>query len=283
VKIWESDTLSDVIYHGASCYVGAPTVLADINNDNRYEILATGWYTVKAISDSGTEVWNYDISNYASCFRGPALADINNDGYLDLVFGTDDGKVITLNGYDGSEIWVSDLAADYGKPFNIDHAPVIGDFNGDGQLEGFVVGGYTGYPDTVNSYGRAYAFTLGAETVPEWTMFQHDIVRSSRVPLNWETGIAKESNSGGIIVNAAPNPFSDDLRIRVALQTPGPAKIELLDLSGRIVRTLFDEPYHSGEKVYNWNPKSINLEPGIHFLMVTIEGQSKIVNVEYLE
>ena len=325
VKIWESDTLSDDIYHGAAfgdidgdgkpelvfgcyndtvyvfnaengsvkwkfdmgpyCYIGAPVVLADVNGDNKYEILATGWYEMKAISDTGTEVWNYDIPGYASCFRGPALSDINHDGFLDMIFGTDDGKVIALNGFDGSEIWTLDLAAEYGNTLDIDHAPVIGDFDGDGKLEGFVVGGFTAYPDTINSYGRAYAFTLGDGTGPEWPMFQHDSVRSNCVPLNWYEGIPRYiyHAADDLKVKVTPNPFRDVLRISITLKSPGPLTIELYDLTGRFIAMIRKIRSLRGEAVYEWDCKEKGLAPGMYLLKVTSGNFTRKAQVIYNE
>jgi outer membrane protein assembly factor BamB len=320
VKIWESDTLSDDIYHGAAfgdidgdgkpelvfgcyndtvyvfnaedgsvkwefamspyCYVAAPAVIADVNWDNKYEIIASGWYEMKAISDTGTEVWNYDIPGYASCFRGPALSDINHDGFLDLVFGTSDGMVIGLNGYDGSEIWTLDLAAEYGDTLDIDHAPVIGDFDGDGKLEGFVVGGFTAYPDTINSYGRAYAFSLGDGTGPEWKMFQHDSVRSNCVPLNWYEGIPKHlNNPDDLKVSVSPNPFREVLKINISLKTRGPLTIELFDLSGNLITTIRKVKSFHGSANIDWNCKDLVLPAGMYFLKVSSTGISRQVKV----
>jgi outer membrane protein assembly factor BamB len=317
--LWESDLPTDVIYHGASfgdvdgdgkpelafgCYddtvrllnaedgslkwkfdmgaynyIGAPVVMADVDNDGLYELIAIGWYKVKAISSTGSEKWNYDIPGYAQCFRGPALSDIDNDGLLELVFGTDDGKVIALNGEDGSEKWKLDLAADYGDTLDIDHAPVIGDFDGDGKLDGFVVGGLTRYPNISNDYGRAYCFTLGDGTGPDWPMFQHDIVRSSRVPLDWYTGITANDSKKEVTVNVAPNPFRNDLRIRVDLKNPGPLGIDLLDLSGNLVRKLRDVAFHKGDTVYDIDFTNDDLAPGLYLLRIRSNSRTETVKV----
>ena len=67
--------------------------------------------------------------------------------------------MIALHGSNGNEIWQLDLKADFGvDTFDIDHAPVIGDFDGDGKLDGFVVGGHTRYPNITDDYGRALLF-----------------------------------------------------------------------------------------------------------------------------
>ena len=117
--------------------------------------------------------WHYDVD--APAFGQAALDDIDKDGSS------------------GIEMWQLDLKADYGvDTFDIDHAPVIADFDGDGKLDGFVVGGHTRYPNISNDYGRAYAFTLGEGTAPVWKMFQRDSVRSSHVPGDWATGIREK-------------------------------------------------------------------------------------------
>jgi outer membrane protein assembly factor BamB len=262
---------------GAYCYVGGPVVMADINNDDQYELLAAGWYKMKAISDSGSQIWNYNIPDYASCFRGPALSDINSDGKLELVFGTSEGKVIALRGTTGAQLWTLDLAADYGDTLDIDHAPVIGDFDGDGQLDGFVVGGFTAYPNIANDYGRAYAFTLGTGHGPEWKMFQHDSVRSGRVPLDWMVGIAEPAKRNNLILNPGPNPFRDELRLRVELKNPGPLRIELLDLPGRLISVLEDVPGHYGDKVYSWSLP--DLPQGVYLLSVMAGVDRKTVKI----
>jgi outer membrane protein assembly factor BamB len=318
-QIWKSDLPRDVIYHGCSfgdidgdgkpelafgCYddtvrmlnaedgslkwnfgmgaynyVGAPVVMADADNDGLYELLAVGWYKMKAISSTGSEKWSYNIPDYATCFRGPALSDIDNDGMLELVFGTSEGKVIALEGESGSEKWVLDLAADYGDTLDIDHAPVIGDFDGDGKLEGFVVGGHTRYPNIAYDYGRVYCFSLGDGTGPGWTMFQHDIVRSSRLPLDWYSGIPKHDPEKEITVNVAPNPFRDDLRIRVELKTPCPLEIDLLDLSGRLIRVLKNIVFHKGDIVYDCDFTKDDLAPGTYLLRIRSLSTSQIVKV----
>lgn len=78
----------------------------------------------------------------ATSFRGAIFTDMNNDNILDVVFGTSAGEVIALNGPDGATIFNLDLSIDYGKPFDINNAPICADFNGDGFYEIFIVGGH---------------------------------------------------------------------------------------------------------------------------------------------
>jgi len=307
-EIWRNDLPGDVIYHGCSfgdidgdskpelafgCYdyniyvlnaedgskkwqfymgnynyVGGPVIMGDVDNDDQYELLAAGWYKMKAIRSTGSEAWNYNIPDYASCFRGTALSDIDGDGILEMVFGTSEGKVVALEGESGIKKWILDLAAEYGDTLDIDHAPVIGDFDGDGKLEGFVVGGFTDYPNISSDYGRAYCFSLGDGTIPAWKMFQHDIVRSSCLPFDWHVGIQDPGKVARLVVDAAPNPFHDNLRVRVSLAIPAPVYIDLYDLSGRFIRELARSDLHTGDAVYEFCFHPNEPAPGIYFLVV---------------
>ena len=263
---------------GAYNYVGGPTVMADVDNNGSYEILAAGWYKMKAIRANGTEKWNYNIPDYASCFRGPAVSDINGDGFLDLVFGTSEGKVIALNGNDGSWLWTLDLAAHYGDTLDIDHAPVIGDFDGDGDLDGFVVGGFTDYPNIGNDYGRAYAFTLGNGTHPDWRMFQHDTARSSCVPLDWATGISQlPSIAGSFLV--FPDPFSDELTIRIQAPVKGRISFDLLSVDGRILKTYIADSARDVNESLCWKNAGTGLSPGLYLLRMTASNRTGTVRV----
>ncbi|MHC1707449.1 MAG: FG-GAP-like repeat-containing protein [Bacteroidales bacterium] len=304
--IWESEVPDDLIYHGASfgdidndgfmelaigsyddhvyllnaengslkwshymgnyCYVGGPTQMADLNNDGLYEILAAGWYKVKALDTAGQQLWAYNFPDYNSSFRGAAIADIDHDGILDALYGTNDGIVYGLRGTDGQQIFSLDLAAAYGDTFDIDHAPVIADLDGDGFLEAFVAGGKTYYPQTELDYGRAYAFRLPGGRGMGWPMFQRDIVRSSRVPLDWANSAPQLTNNNQIRVLAAPNPFTDNLLINICLQFPGLARIACANPLGELVLPVIEE--NISEKVIDLNFPP-HASPGVYILTVT--------------
>ena len=53
---------------------------------------------------------------------------------------------------------------------------MIADFNNDGKLDIFIIGGYVS--KSTLSHGRAYALTAGNGTGPGWPMFRHDLNHS---------------------------------------------------------------------------------------------------------
>ncbi len=161
----------------APYYIASPTSIADLNNDGHLEIVFTSYNILGVLSHTGSLLWSYPTGG--SIFRGASIADIDGDGTLDVCFGSDDGKLRVLRGDDGQVVWTYDLEAHYGDTFNIDHAPTICDFDSDGKLDIFVVGGYGTSSPSTDNHGRAYALSAGDGTGPGWPMFRYDLVHSA--------------------------------------------------------------------------------------------------------
>ncbi|HEC76453.1 MAG TPA: hypothetical protein ENI33_04250 [Thermoplasmatales archaeon] len=179
----------------APYYVAAPTSIADLNNDAHLEIIFASYNIIGVLSYTGNLIWSYTTGG--TIFRGGVIADVNGDGTPDVVFGSEDGILRVLKGDSGEEIWTYDLQSHYGNTYEIDHAPVITDFNNDGKLDIFVVGGYgTSNPPT-NNHGRAYALSAGNGTGKGWKMFRYNLFHSGFYP-----------NLPPAILNVEANPTS---------------------------------------------------------------------------
>lgn len=161
----------------SSFYIGAPTTIGDLNNDDHLEIVFASYNELGVLSHTGSLLWSYITGD--TIFRGAALADIDGNGVLDVAFGSDDGILRVLRGDNGQVIWTCDLQAHYGNVFEMDHAPVIADFNNDGKLDVFIIGGYGTSENPENNYGRAYVLSAGNGTGPGWLMFRHDVRHSA--------------------------------------------------------------------------------------------------------
>ena len=160
----------------APYYIASPTSIADLNNDNHLEIVFTSYNYLGVLSYTGGLLWSYTAGG--GMFRGASIADIDGNNILDVVFGADDGILRVLQGNNGQVIWTLDLEAHYQNIFQIDNAPVIEDFNNDGKLDIFIIGGFGTSDPPINNHGRGYAIAAGDGTGDGWPMFRHDIYHS---------------------------------------------------------------------------------------------------------
>ncbi|MCC7302837.1 MAG: VCBS repeat-containing protein [Bacteroidia bacterium] len=248
-------------YKASGGYIGSPATVADLDNDGICEVIFASSYQVTALTASGTLKWQYNNPGFEQSFRGVAISDITNDAYPDVIFGTDGGKVRALNGNNGSLIWTVDLAAHYGDPdFELDHAPLVADFDGDDTLDVFIVGGHAEYPNFQNDFGRAYLISAGKGNGPDWLMFQRDVYRQSSLCTYSSVGVQESAGSPPLTV--FPNPFSGSANIVLASPVTH-AELNVYDLNGQRVKHLAGI---SGQSIVL---ERSDLPAGMYFLHLT--------------
>jgi hypothetical protein len=253
-------------YKASGGYIGGPACMADIDNDGSCDVVFVSSYKVTALSSTGAFKWNYNIPGFEQSFRGAALADINNDSLLDVVFGTNGGKLMALNGYNGTLIWTKDLAAHYGNSnFELDHAPLIADFDNDDSLDVFIVGGYGSYPNFQVDFGRAYMLTAGKGHGPDWLMFQRNIQRQSSLCSQSTVSVYEPGKPP--TVSCFPNPCENSLTIT---GTAADASIVLCDVMGKELTTLRSS---AGKSVIDTG----KLSAGLYFISYRTEGKSSYI------
>jgi outer membrane protein assembly factor BamB len=251
--------------YDAGYYVGSPALIADIDGNGECEIIFTAGFKVIALQSNGTFLWDYMIPSYKQAFRGVALADVDNDSLPDVIFGDSGGVLRVLKGDDGMEMMSIDLAAHYGDTFEISTAPVIADFNKDGVLDAFVVGGQTDYPDFQTNYGRGYAVSLGIGTGPNWTMFQGNIHRTGSM-CEAESQHIEEEVVSYRSLNLEPNPSSTHFSISLPdAWINQSARLEIISLQGSV---LHSEVLDSFQKPINIE----HLPNGIYIVRLYSEG-----------
>lgn len=217
---------------GVGHYIGAPVSAGDIDGDGRCDLVVVSWYSVRAFRGDGGMLWEHAIQGYGTAFRGVVLADVNDDAALDVVFGTSNGLLVALDGRDGGEVWSVDLAADVGdERFAIDHAPVLADFDADGLLDVFVVGGFSEYPDFSANYGRAFMLSIGRGSGPPWLMFQNNLRRNSSLCAGTPQAVGENDVPETADLRCYPQPMRDALRVEM----DDMRSCRLIDMLGRIV------------------------------------------------
>jgi len=220
---------------GKYYYVGGPAQIADLDNDGNCDVFFISRNTFTALKGNGEILWQKTLKDYDDCFRGAAIADITNDEYPDIVFGTSKGRLIALSGNNGSEIFTFDLRKEFNDTlFRIDHAPLIADFDRDGLLDAFIVGGYSVMPDFSGNYGKACLVNLGRGKGPDWLMFQNNILRNSAIcPL--PTSTVMEAVSPEIEVSVTPNPVTVGSVLQITSPTETVFTWRVVTIQGRTV------------------------------------------------
>ena len=156
-------------------YLFSPITVADINADGA-EDLVFGGSTIYALSaKDGAEIWKQQL--HGGLDRGAAVCDAEGDGDLDVIFN-DQRSVRALDGKSGEQSFEFD-ATFAGKQWEeISSGPIVGDFDGDGTLEYFlVIGVGTSDNEFKSNYGRAMAIRLKGK-VGNWTTFRGNLRRT---------------------------------------------------------------------------------------------------------
>jgi hypothetical protein len=106
-------------------------------------------------------------------------------------------------------------------------------------------------------------------TVEVWYGFGH--VMSAPVPVTIDLGVdptIHELPTAYQLYAAYPNPFNPDTRIRLDLPMASTGRLDVYDLEGRLVRTLWNGTLAAGRYEYSWNSHDNNgraVSSGLYF------------------
>ena len=92
-----------------------------------------------------------------------------------------------------------------------------------------------------------------------------DIELNEALSINYNTPDNYDLNS------PYPNPFNNNLKIPINLINDSQVKVDMLDVTGRIVDTIFDGNMKSGENILEWS--SSNHASGMYIIRTTIDNK----------
>ena len=123
----------------------APAAIGDLDGDEKNEVIIGGYYlyggdpNLYALNgEDGSLLWTFSTMDKGALYEkgfetAPSLYDINDDGKMDVLIGSDNHNFYALNGEDGTIIWESEF-----EHFIRATSP-IGDIDEDGIDEILVV------------------------------------------------------------------------------------------------------------------------------------------------
>lgn len=80
---------------------------------------------------------------------------------------------------------------------------------------------------------------------------------------------------------AYPNPFSSTVNISFSNPVEQSALVEVKDVTGRVVATLYNNVLAEGQQLLTWSPAQGELSSGIYFCQVTLNGEVQTIKVTY--
>lgn len=255
--------------------------LADINNDGFLDVV---WQS----TNGGLYVWNrtgslippfgnlrYSPFTTGSSESSPVVADLNGDGFHDILVGDESGLLTAFSGLNGQVL--------AGFPIQLEAeirgTAAVGDIDRDGMTE-IVVTGWD-----KNVYVWDYDFPFSPNGPAPWPQFHHDARRTGFYNAPLFVGVEPAPGGTGPISKVelsavAPNPARQATRLWFGVPADLAGRdyeLAIHDLSGRLVKRVQSGVASAGRFSLEWDLKAEDgrlVEGGVYFARFSLGGQS---------
>jgi len=270
------------------CPTGHPEgnpAIADITGDDSPEIVFANYNPdeggrLYAWSSGGELLDGFPIDLNASVAGSVILADVSGDRISDIVFalspsGDNPGMIA---GYSGEGEVIENFPISMNRWNNaiIAGTPTLWDIDRDNDLDLIAV--------TTNRRIMIWD-TPGLIGDDMWNTYKGDMYRTGRRPADDPNSI--EDNFKTIIpeqfsISMYPNPFNSVAQISIVTQFSGSAHLELFNIEGRSLGTIFDGEIAVGKTQVSLVASDYELTAGIYFCKAFFNNQSLITRVVYI-
>lgn len=262
---------------GQSCPSPA---LGDLDGDGLLEIVAVSVdnatsATLHVLDRAGQDLPGWPQEVGASSESSPILGDVTGDGLPDVIFGVGGASDSAPNLL---HAFRNDGAAIPGFPLTLDGpvraTPALTDLNGDGDVDLL----YAGWDLAMHVWDFPAPWDPAAAP---WPTFHGDVQRRGRMPGPDVTGVTPGDPLPAVPTLApnAPNPFNPATTIRFALPAGGigRTRLQVIDLKGRVVRTLVDGRLPPGRHEVEWRGRDDDdreVASGVYLYRLEADGAS---------
>lgn len=287
--------------------------VGDVNRDSKLEIIISSDQGNLFILDTNGEfLSSFNIVSIGTPFSNPTLADIDNDGYLDVVL-TGGGKIFAFH-YNGAALTDFPVIIDLNFESESYPDPMLADLNGDKKIE-IIVGSKNNQLNAFNYQGQKVAgFPLSISNPmvasPTITSLNENgksnlIARSSddfcyvwqldyefnSSQIYWgqflkdaqHTALylgqtSEPTKSGSLMpekmVYNYPNPTEgNSTTIRYFLRDAAEVSIRIYDMAGELVQELSGPGLDGIENEVNWNITKV--QSGVYLARVRAKGENE--------
>jgi hypothetical protein len=247
--------------------------LGDMNRDGFVDVVFTGTDGyLRVLNRNGQPIAPCDSFQYspylAASESSPVIADINGDGWNDILIGADTRNLLGLSGATGTLLPGFPIAL----PSEPKGSPAVCDCDNDGMTE-IVTTTLDG-----STYIWDYDQPFSPGGAPPWPQYHHDAARTGFLgsPLVVDAPQQVVMPVRVELAPAQPNPAGRNSRIAYSVPSDraGQAfELVVYDLNGREVRTLEHGIARAGRFSSNWdlrNRTGGKVDAGVYFVRLTI-------------
>lgn len=236
--------------------------VADIDKNGFFELVYTSETSLVALNHTATLVEGFpqktSLAEFQSGFSSsPVIADLDNDGTLDLAVGSRD-EHLTVRDIDGR---IPDLQLAVSGKLN--STPVVDDLDNDGELDLAIMGGD----------GFLYVWNTGSEGDVAWSGFLNTLTHSNAASTTPGQIVIGQDLMPKRSVYNYPNPTEGgSTTIRYSLNQPADVNIRIYDLAGDFIEEMAGAGNAPADNEVTWNLG--NVASGVYFARVEARGQT---------
>lgn len=299
-----------VAYGGISSAYFAHLAVGDVDGDGDPDLalgrsLAVDTQSIYRNQGDGTFA-SPEAIDTPMFFAGNDLGDVDGDHDLDLVLVNESGPSVLLMVNDGLGIFTAAGTIYSGAETQLGTELTVADLDQDGLADAMLVGANTPRVATLRSNGsgfepavfhalgwlsrRVHAADLDGDHDADLvaTLFESDQVS---VLLN-QAASATPVAAGPALSHALafgpamPNPMRVATSIPLVLPGPSNVRVSIVDVRGRLVRTLSYGPRSEGRSMLSWDGQDARgdrVPPGVYFATLETTQDRRIVRIAILD